>query len=547
MLIFYSLLSFYSIIHKGADFQKGDTGSVQISAMTTNNNLFPIDLKYLCNNISFITDSSLGANLIGKEIHTKSFEFQYGNTKKNELMICSKEINNKEIDYLIRNDYRLNFNINRFKVRDNYSFGLSFGKDSIIYNHFKIYIHYKTSNTTGMNIITGLTGTSESQKSSNKDKIIFTFSIQLTKKDTEFDDTIFGTLIHQLYLFIMIIVNIILIFLIIYFSVKSDIDSDSNENSVGIDYEENFWYFMRGDIFRKPKRLSLLCSLSGYGFQLLLTSLFTSFMAYKSESSLIHMFLFFMLLFSLFSGFLSVRLFKMSEGSDWRTLIFYNVFLLPIVIFATFLIGHITNYEMTSSTCLTLNNCLKVLGGCSLHIFLSLIGSIISLTMKVPSLPFKVNLIPKQPVRQPFYLRGLTKISIVGLFVSLNIGISFDVIFRMMYGMRSVSAGPFLAFEVLLLLFLSSFSASLVFLYICVKRESYNWWWSSFLGPAFCGAVYLFLAVIYFFANSLGDFLSFVVFLLSNGLIAAAFAATAGFCGFWSCFLFLRVLYGTLA
>lgn len=323
MFFLLTLVSFYSIIHRGAEFLKGDSGLVQISAITSSQNLFPIDLSFLCDNTSFHTDPSLGANLIGKEIHTKSFEFQYEDSKKKELLICSKEIDRKYIEYLIKNDYRLNFNLNRFKVRDNNTFGLSLGEDSIIYNNFIIYVHYKPSNKTGRNVVTGLSGISETKKRYiTNDNITYTFSLRFTKKDAGFDDTLYYTTFHQLYFLIMIIVNLIIIILITYLSTKSDSDTDSKENSIDIDFEENFWYFMRGDIFRKPKYLSLLCSFSGFGLQLLLTSLFTSLMTYKSATWVLHMFIFYFVLFSLFSGFLSVRLFKLADGQEWRTLIF---------------------------------------------------------------------------------------------------------------------------------------------------------------------------------------------------------------------------------
>ena len=271
-----------------------------------------------------------------------------------------------------------------------------------------------------------------------------------------------------------------------------------------------------------------------------------SWMPFKAEKGQKHMFFFYLLLFSIFSGFLSVRLFKLSEGSEWRTLIFYNIFLLPIIVITSLSVLQIINYFMNSSNCLSISNFLKVLCGCGIDIFLTLIGSIVSLTMKVPQLPFKVNLIPKQNVRQPFYLKGFTKISIVGGFVTLNIGLSFDLILRMMYDMKTVFVGQIFGFELVLLLFLSSFASSLFFLYICVKRESYNWWWPAFLGPSSCGLFYLIVAICFYFVKGVGDVISFTVFLVSNSMIAASFALSAGFCGFWSCFLFLRLLYGSL-
>lgn len=549
MLFIFSLLSIYSIIHKGAEFLKGDSGSIRMSALSSNQNLFPIDLSFLCDNSSFHTDFSLATNLIGNEIHTKSFEFQYLDSKKKEILICSKEIDRKDFEYLIQNGYRLNFNLNRFKVRDNDTIGLLLGEDSAIFNSFTINVHYKVSNKTGKkNEVTGLTGFSETKKRLiNQNNLTFSFSLKFTKKETGFNDQIFNTTIHQIYFLVMIILNIIFVFLLIYLSVKSDNDTDSKENSIEIDFEENFWYFMRGDIFRKPKYLSLLCSLTGLGLQVFLASFFTSFMTYNSSTTVIHAFLFYFLFFSLFEGILSVRLFKLSDGADWRTLIFYNIFLAPIAFIVIFSIGQLSTFKYLSSNRLTFSNFMKIVCAISIDMFLSLIGSIVSLTMKVPQLPFKVNLIPKQHVKQPFYLKGFTRISIIGVFVFLNVGLSFDLILNMIYGLNTIYVSPVLPFELILLLFLCSFSSSLFFLYICVKRESYNWWWCTFLGPAFCGVCYICVAIVFFFVNEIGDLTSFVLFLATNSLIGVAFASAAGFCGFWSCFLFLRLLYGSLA
>lgn len=555
LMIIYTFLSFFSITQHDYFFKFGDNATFELSSLTSDQFFLPIDLPSFCNNESFSVDTSLASNLIAKTMHTKQFKFQFQKKLHLNFPICSKRFKRDEFNELIEKEYVFNMNLNRFQVQvSDTGYGLPIGQNSRVNNHFALFIHYKKVNKNGLNKITGLSGIAESKQKSflrsrsintndTLTKIDFYITIQMTTDDTKLDDDIVTTSLEQVLYFVLILVNLFIIGILAYLSTKND---GTKDFSVEDDFEDNIWYFMRGDIFRLPNNYVLLSSFTQFGFQLFMSSFLTAFFKFNNGTSLLNRFFVNMIVSSPFSSFISMRLFKMSEGKSWRKLITYNALIFPVIAGVAFLLYLIFNAIYQSSLYLTYRNIEKIIGGLALHIILSMIGSFISLKIPGSKSPFKVNLIPKQPVKQPFYLVGITRYLIVGGYVSLNLFVSYCMVINMMHGFQTISISRIFTFETLFILFLSSFASSFCFVYLCVKGENYKWWWNSFVSPSFCGVYYFVFAVLYFVIYNIGNIATFARYAFYHLMIGACFGFAAGFSGFVSCFLFLRILYETM-
>ncbi|OHS96048.1 hypothetical protein TRFO_10233 [Tritrichomonas foetus] len=558
MLLF--VISFFSIHYENSLFKKGDTVPVQISSLTSEKHLFPMSLNQFCDNFGTNeTDFSLGANLIGYETYKKTYDFIFNLKPQNSqnVLICSKNMTAKDINYLFNNQYRFNFRINRFKVKDEDDIsGLKIIQNrnydsSIINNHFSIEIHYKNTNRTSTYKIVKVTGIAESkyktlfiQKEMNlnkfeNQKIDFTFNVKFIE-DQLLKDELYSTTFEQNLTFILLLINTFCIIYMVFFFCNFK----NNETNLDFEeYEENSWYFVRGDIFRNPRRLPLLCSLSGIGFQLFFVGLFASFSKYPNEASLVNRLIFYLILLSPLSGFISIRMFKIADGTAWRNLISINALLAPIIVLISFILSQSLNFVFQSAKMLTVQNFSIILGCILLHIILSTIGSFFSLKIAVPQLPFKVNLIPKQIVKQPFYLQGIPRYLIVGFYVFLNLYSIFKIVLKMNNNISEIIISKVFGFESLMLMFTSSFNVTLFYMFLSIKKEDYRWWWSAFLGPSFCGVFYILLAVYQYIFYEKGNIASLVIYACQHLMIGGSFSLTAGFCGFFSCFLFLLSYY----
>ena len=102
-------------------------------------------------------------------------------------------------------------------------------------------------------------------------------------------------------------------------------------------------------------------------------------------------------------------------------------------------------------------------------------------------------------------------------------------------------------FLVLLILVATCAEISIVLCYFKLINEDYRWWWPSVLTSG-ASALYLYLyAIVYFFTKlDMTKFTSALIYFGYMGLAAATFFLMTGTIGFFACFWFLRVIYGSI-
>jgi len=102
-------------------------------------------------------------------------------------------------------------------------------------------------------------------------------------------------------------------------------------------------------------------------------------------------------------------------------------------------------------------------------------------------------------------------------------------------------------FLVFLILIVTCAEITIVLCYFQLCSEDYHWWWRSYLTSG-SSAIYLFLYAIFYFFTKL-EITSPVSILLYFGytlIMAIIFFVLTGSIGFYSCYFFVRKIYGII-
>jgi len=100
---------------------------------------------------------------------------------------------------------------------------------------------------------------------------------------------------------------------------------------------------------------------------------------------------------------------------------------------------------------------------------------------------------------------------------------------------------------VLHILVVVSAEVSIIFTYLDLASEDYQWWWRSFLTAGSSGLYFLLYAFIYFFASLRIDKLVSIALYFGYMFIAACmFSLFTGAVGMISTFYFVRAIYGSI-
>ena len=156
-------------------------------------------------------------------------------------------------------------------------------------------------------------------------------------------------------------------------------------------------------------------------------------------------------------------------------------------------------------------------------------------------------MIPKQIPLQPFYLDPLFISIFSGIFIFFQIIDIIQIIFDSIWKNKSFESSIFIILLFLILLIISSFEVSLIFIFLQIYKEDYKWWWNSFNGPFFTGIIYIIYSLYYFLKilNN-NNFLSLIIYLLINILIGLIISLICGFSGFILTFNFLKKLFNKM-
>ena len=318
--------------------------------------------------------------------------------------------------------------------------------------------------------------------------------------------------------------------------------------------EETGWKLIHGDVFRRPARVQFLTSFVGCGLHLFIS---VAFVIFFSAIGLIQtqgggfMVTFALLAFigsSVAGGLSSSVLFHTIGTKKWR-----NNMILTAIGFvgpaaAVYLIMQIIFKSAASTASLSFKgffNVLLMIGGIS--IAFNIVGSFIGLVIKPIEFPSRVNQLPRQIPTQPQYLKPYITMTIGGTIIFLSFGIQMRMILRAIWTNTSYYSSYILLFVAFASMALISCEISVLFVYLHLTHEDYNWWWPAFNIPAASGISFFLFSLFYlFFDYAPVDSSSYIIYILVSLIISYGIALMNGAIGFSTSFVFVIKIFSEL-
>ncbi|KAF9343544.1 hypothetical protein BGX34_006634, partial [Mortierella sp. NVP85] len=327
-----------------------------------------------------------------------------------------------------------------------------------------------------------------------------------------------------------------------------------NQQEAQDDFQEDFgWKLVHGDVFRAPAYPMLLSIIVGNGSQMFLmasvTILFAAlgFLSPSNRGSLATVMIVFYMFFGIVAGFVSARLYKMFGGEAWKRNVIGTAFLYPSIIFGGFIALNFFLVGAKSSGAVPFGT---MLGLVALWFLvstpLSVIGSYLGFQRGKIETPVRANQIPRQIPDQVFYLRPIPAMMIGGIlpFGAIFIELYFILNSIWFHKIYYVFGFLFLVFGILIL---TCAEVTILMCYFHLCAEDYHWWWRAFFTSG-ASAIYIFLySIMYYFTTlQIKSFTSVVLYFGWTAIMSLMFFVLSGAIGFFSTFLFVRKIYGSI-
>jgi len=317
--------------------------------------------------------------------------------------------------------------------------------------------------------------------------------------------------------------------------------------------EETGWKLVHGDVFRPPTRFGALTVYVGTGVQIIGMTVVTlvfavlGFLSPSNRGGLMTAMLLLFALCGLFAGHSSARLFKMFQGTDWKSNTLDVAFLFPSVVFVVFFVLNLLIWGQKSSGAVPFGTLFALFFlWFGISVPLVFIGSYFGFKKPAVEDPVRTNKIPRQIPEQTWYMHPSLVILIGGILPFGAVFIELFFILTSMWLHQFYYLFGFL-FIVFAILIVTCAEISIVLCYFQLCSEDYHWWWRSFL-TAGSSAIYLFAYSAVYFGTKL-DIAKSVSGMLYFGymfIISLGFFLLTGTIGFYSCFFFVRTIYAAV-
>jgi len=316
------------------------------------------------------------------------------------------------------------------------------------------------------------------------------------------------------------------------------------------DAEETGWKLVHGDVFRTPKNPVLLCVFSGCGAQVFVTAAITLICAIlgllspANPGALVTTIVIVVMLGSVFSGYISTRMYKMFKGVNWKRNMLMTAFMIPGILGGILLFINFFVWGVKSSGGVSFTGLLALIGlFLGIELPLNFVGSYLGFKQAAIEYPVGTNQIPRLIPERAWYNNLLSASLLGGLLPFAAVFIELHFILGALWGNEIYYVFGFL-FVVFLILTITCAEISIVMVYFQLCGEDYHWWWRSFLTSG-SSACYLFFYSIFYFATSLDitNFISGLLFFGYTVIICIVFFMLTGFIGFIACFIFVYKIY----
>jgi transmembrane 9 superfamily member 2/4 len=318
--------------------------------------------------------------------------------------------------------------------------------------------------------------------------------------------------------------------------------------------EETGWKLVHGDVFRPPQNNPMLLSVMvGTGAQLGFTFLFAMLLAmFKVTSAMkkgqiLTSIILLYVLCGAISGYISARVYKFCEATNWKLNSILTATALPGVFVCIFAL---LNIFLSVAGAATAVSFLTILVLFLLWVCISaplvFLGAFLGLTARAIEVPTKTNQIARVVPETAWHTNSIVTMFMGGIlpFGSVCIELAFVMSALWLHQIYYVM-GFLLA--VLAILAATCAQVSIVLCYLQLCSEDHRWWWKSFWNCAMAG-FYLFLYSLWFLSSRLDlvGVLPVVVYLTYMGMISICFGLFCGSIGFLSSLWFTRKIYGAV-
>jgi len=319
--------------------------------------------------------------------------------------------------------------------------------------------------------------------------------------------------------------------------------------------DETGWKTVHGDIFRKPMCSNLFSILAGSGVQIIGVSIISllfsvlGFISLTIRGALMTIMFLLFIFMGLFSGYTTLRLYKMFDGENWKTITLLSAILVPGVIFSIFLFINFVIWVSSDSTLAVsfLNILLIFLLWFGISLPLIYLGAYFGFSAEKITNPCEVHRIPRQIPSQVWYMRPIFTIFMGGVLPFGAVFIELYFIMTSIWLHRFYVLFTFI-FVVFFILILTCAEITIVLIYFQLCNADYKWWWRSFLTSG-SSSFYLFLYAAFYYFTKLkagSAFTMALVYFGYMGIISYFFFMLTGAVGFFSSFFFIRRIYGSI-
>lgn len=334
---------------------------------------------------------------------------------------------------------------------------------------------------------------------------------------------------------------------ILFHQLKNDIKRYQTLN-IDDSVDDMGWKLVSGDVFRPPRYSLVLSVLLGSGTQLLLMTLVSCAFALfgllspSNRGSLSTVMFVLYALFGFFGSFVSGYVYKFFNGQDWKLNMALTPILVPGLIFLVFFLLNLSLVFVHSSGAVPAGTMLAIVViWFTVSIPLSCLGSICALKAKRITVPCKVNEIPRQIPRQPWYMRLPFLALAAGIFPFGAIAIEMFFVYRSLWFSRIYYMFGFLFFCFVLML-LTTLLVTLLVTYFILCNENYKWQWESLVVGGGISA-YIFAHALVLSRFRLQDFASVFLYVGYSGLLSVGVGLICGTVGFLGSLGFVLLIY----
>jgi len=319
-------------------------------------------------------------------------------------------------------------------------------------------------------------------------------------------------------------------------------------------HEETGWKLVHGDVFRPPQFSPMLLSvLVGTGAQIGLAFGIAMLLAMCNITSsmrkgqILTSMIFLYVLCGSIAGYVSSRIYKFCEATNWKLNTIATATALPGVFVGMFAVLNVFLSFAGAATAVSfLTIIVLFLLWVTISAPLVFLGAFVGLKASAVEVPTKTKQIARVVPEAPWHMNSGLTVLMGGVLPFGSVCIELAFIMSALWLHQIYYVMGFLL-AVLLILGATCAQVSVVLCYLQLCAEDHRWWWKSFMNCAMAG-FYLFLYSLWFLSSRLDlvGILPVTVYLTYMSMLSICFGLFCGSVGFLSSLWFTRTIYGAV-